>query len=151
MELGSLAAELKMRTSSLDSDKGTQTGRPYSSFIAPSAKESFLAFCTEVLQFDHEDEDDQMATNARDAALALAQSAYANVPNRWTSPRVASDGGGGVRLTWKSGNKELRAVFPAQAGRMQYLYKEQGQEHSMISNFTSTTLCLEFDWLLSTK
>jgi hypothetical protein len=151
MEQGSLSAELKMRTSSLDSDKGTQTGRLYSSFNAPAANESFLAFCTEVLQYNHEDEDDKMAKVARDAALATAQSAYANVPNRWMSPRVATDGGGGVRLTWKFADKELRAIFPADVARMQYLYKEKGEEHSMIPNFTWATLCSQLEWLFSNK
>jgi hypothetical protein len=117
----------------------------------PAAKESFLAFCTEVLQYNKEDEDDQIAESAGAAALAVAQSAFVKVPNRWRAPRVATDGGGGVRLTWKSGGKELRAVFPADIRRMQYLYREQGEEHLMFPNFTAATLCIQFEWLLSNK
>ena len=151
IEQGSLPVELSRRTSSLDSDKVTETGRHWFSWASPAAKESFLAFCTEVLQYNNEDEDDQIAQNARDAALAIAQSAYASVPNKWSSPRVATDGGGGVRLTWRSGEKELRAVFPADERRMQYLYVEHGEKHSMIRNFTAATLCNQFDWLLSKR
>jgi len=149
MEQGSLPVELSRRTSSLDSDKVTEQGRTWFSWASPAAKESFLAFCTMVLQYNNEDEDDQIAENARDAALALAQSAYANAPNKWSSPRVATDGGGGVRLTWRSGEKELRAVFPADARRTHYLFKEHGEEHSIIRNFTSATLSNEFEWLIS--
>jgi hypothetical protein len=152
MEQGSLPTELLQRTSSLESDKGTQIGPWWSSWISSAAKESFLAFCTEVLQFNHEeDEDDQIAQNARDTALAITQRAYTMLPHKWRAPRVATDGGGGVRLTWKSGEKELRAVFPADRRRMQYLYVEQGNTHSMIPNFTAATLCHKFDWLLSNK
>src|SRR6202041_1824651 len=93
MEQGSLPVELSRRTSSLDSDKVTEPGRRWFSWDSPAAKESFLAFCTEVLQYNNEDEDDQIASNARDAALAIAESAYASVPNKWRSPRVATDGG----------------------------------------------------------
>ena len=151
MEQGSLPVELSRRTSSLDSDKDTQIGKPWFSWTSSAAKESFLAFCTEVLQYNKEDEDDQIAPNARDAALAIAQNAFVKLPNRWRAPRVATDGGGGARLTWRSGDKELRAVFPADARRMQYLYLEQGEKHSMIPNFTAVTLCNQFDWLLSHK
>jgi hypothetical protein len=151
MEQGSLPIELERRTSSLDSDKVTQPGKSWFSWTSPAATESFHAFCTDVLQYNNEDEDDQIATNARDAAIAIAMSAYAKVPNRWRAPRVATDGGGGVRLTWRSGEKELRAVFPADARRMQYLYIERGDWHSMIKNFTAATLCNQFEWLLSKR
>ena len=151
MEQGSLPVELSRRTSSLDSDKITESGRHWSSWVPPAAKESFLAFCTAVLQHNNEDEDDQIAENARDAALAIAQSAYAGVPNKWRSPRVATDGGGGVRLTWRSEDRELRAVFPADARRTQYLYKEHGEKHWMFRNFTAATLCSQLEWLLSNK
>ena len=116
-----------------------------------AAKESFLAFCTEVLQFNSDDEDDQMAENARDAALAITESAYTMLPHKWRTPRVATDGGGGVRLTWKSGEKELRAVFPADPARSQYLYLERGDCHTMIPNFTAATLCFQFDRFLSNR
>jgi hypothetical protein len=150
VEQGSLPVELSRRTSSLDSDKVTDEGRRWPTWegsLAP--KESFLAFCTEVLQYNKEDEDDQISRNAGDAALSIAQSAYATASNKWRSPRVATDGGGGVRLTWRSGEKELRAVFPAEAGRKRYLYVEHGEKHSMIRSFTAATLCDKFDWLFS--
>jgi len=151
MEQGSLLLELSRRTSSLDSDKVTQTGPPWSSWALSNDKESFLDFCTEVLQYNKEDEDDQIAPNSRDEALEITEITYSRAPNMWRTPRVATDGGGGVRLTWRLREKEIRAVFPADAQRMKYLYIEQGTEHSMIPNFTAATLCSQFDWLLSNK
>jgi hypothetical protein len=151
IEQGSLSTELSKRTSSLSSDKVTQTTSWRPPLDLSTAKESFLAFCTEVLQYNVEDEDDQIADNARNTALALAESAYAKLPNKWRKPRVATDGGGGVRLTWKSGGREIRAVFPADPRRVQYLYKEEGDVHSMIPNFTSATLCDQLNWLILTK
>jgi len=55
----------------------------------------FPRFLHIVLQYNDEDEDDQIAKNARDAALAIAQGAYARVPNKWSSPRVATMAGWG--------------------------------------------------------
>jgi hypothetical protein len=149
MEVGSLPVDLSRRTSRLDSDKSTEAGQAWTSWDSPSPPESFHAFCTEVLQYNKEDEDDQIAQNARDAALTLTLNTYASVPNKWRSPRIATDGGGGVRLTWKSGDKEMRAVFPASSRRAHYLYSEQGEGHSMIPNFTAATLSQKLDWLLS--
>lgn len=150
MEQGSLPAELLRRTSSLESDKGSQIRR-WSSPLVPSAtKDSFLAFCNEVLQFNNEeDEEDHIASSARDNALTLTEGAYTNLPHKWRKPRIASDGGGGVRLTWRSGEKELRAVFPTDVRRTQYLYVEQGDKHSLIPNFTSASLSYLIDWLYS--
>jgi hypothetical protein len=149
MEQGSLPVELSSSTSSLESDKEPQEGRPWFSWASPATKESFLAFCTELLQFNNEDQDDQLATSARDAALAVAQSAYSQLPNKWRTPWIATDGGGGVRLTWTSREKELRAVFPSDPRRLRYLYAEDADWHQMIKNFTAATLCSQFEWLLS--
>lgn len=151
MEQGSLPVELSSRTSSLETDKVPQDGRPWFSWASPAAKGSFLAFCTELLQFNHEDEDDQIATSARDAALAVAESAYSRLLNKWKAPWIATDGGGGVRLTWMSGEKEIRAVFPSDPQRLRYLYVEDGNGHLMIRNFTAATLCSQFERLFSKR
>jgi len=149
-EQGALPAELSNRTSTLETDKLSWIARWRSPVFLSAAKDSFLAFCSEILQFnDNEDEEDRIAQFARDSALIIAERAFTKLPNKWRKPRVASDGGGGVRLTWKAGDKELRAVIPADSSRMRYLYIEQGEKHSMIRNFTPATLCDQFDWLLS--
>jgi len=147
MEQGSLPVELLSRTSSLESDKVPQEGRPWFTWASPTPKESFLAFCTELLQFNHDDEDDQIAPSARDAALAVVEGAYSKLPNKWRAPWITTDGGGGVRLTWTSRAREIRAVFPSDPRRLQYLYLEDGDWHQMIRNFTAATLCSQFEWL----
>lgn len=151
MEQGSLPVELSSRTSSLDTDKVPQKGRTWFSWALPAAKESFLSFCTEILQYNQEEEneDDQIAQSARDAALTIAESVFSKLPNKWRTPRIATDGGGGVRLTWRSGEKELRAVFPTDQGRAQYLYLEHAETHRLIRNFTAATLCDQFEWLFA--
>lgn len=149
VEQGSLPVELSTRTSSLESGKEQRSKSWRSPLDLSAAKDSFLAFCTEVLQFNNnEDEEDQIATNARDAVLSVTENAYSRLPHKWQRPRVATDGGGGVRLTWKSQGKELRAVFPADNRRAKYLYMEEAGAHSLIPNFTATTLCDQFDWLV---
>jgi hypothetical protein len=147
-ESGRLPAELSRRTSSLESDKYSQVQQWSVPVIASAAKESFIQFCTEVLQFNRQDEDDQIARPARDSALAVTVGAYTQLPQKWRRPRIATDGGGGVRLTWKSSRKELRAIFPADAARTRYLYVEvANSEPYLIQNFTATTLSDQFNSL----
>lgn len=146
-ESGRLPVELSKRTSSLETDKDTQTQQWSVPVIGSAAKESFIGFCTEVLQFNYQDEDDQIVQSARDAALTVAFGAYTQLPQRWRKPRIATDGGGGVRLTWKTDRKELRAVFPADAARPRYLYIQVQDEHSLVRNFTATTLSDQFNSL----
>jgi len=146
-ESGRLPAELSKRTSSLETDKYAQTQQWSVPVIRSAAMESFIGFCTEVLQFNHQDEDDQIAPSARDEALTVAEGAYTQLPQKWRKPRIATDGGGGVRLTWKTDRKELRAVFPADAARLRYLYIEEQGDHILIRNFTATTLSDQFNSL----
>ena len=146
-ESGRLPAELSKRTSSLETDKYTHTQQWSVPVIGSTASESFITFCTEVLQFNRQDEDDQIAGSARDAALMVAVGAYTQFPQKWRKPRIATDGGGGVRLTWKTDRRELRAVFPADGARPRYLYIEVQNEHSLIQNFTATTLSDQFNSL----
>lgn len=146
-EQGRLPAELSIQTSSLQTDKNNRIENWSVPVIESAAKESFIAFCTEVLQFNLEDEDDQIARSARDEALTVTLGAYTQLPQKWRNPRISTDGGGGVRLTWKTGSKELRAVFPADVTRPRYLYIEEQDKHSLIRYFTATTLSNQFNSL----
>lgn len=146
LEQVDISTELTKKTSSLETDKLTQIARQLPLLPCSAAKESFLTYCTEVLQFNNEDEDDdQISEAARDVALNITVDAYTMLLNKWRNPRVATDGGGGIRLTWKSREKELRAVFPADFRRTRYLYAEQGEKHYTIPNFTAATLHNEFE------
>jgi hypothetical protein len=150
-EKGSLPVELSGRTSSLESDKVSYEGRPWVSWAPPAPKDSYLAFCIELLQLNYEDEDDQIDSRARDAALTIVETAFTKLPNKWNAPWITTDGGGGVRLTWASRGKEIRAVFPSSPQRAPYLYIEDGDGHQLIRNFTAATLCSQFEWLSSQK
>jgi hypothetical protein len=145
-----LDSEIAKWTSSAVSDK------PFSLrdlAVSPVLHEgnSFLTFVNEILTFNKsEDDEDQISDDALGIALPLAMGAYGLSPNMWRRPRIATDGGGGVRLTWRAGEKEIRAVFRADMLRSRYLYVEKGEDHSTIKDFTSATLSDRLDWLVST-
>jgi hypothetical protein len=151
MEQSSLPMELAGRTSSSETDKFNRSNYWQAPVLRSGNKESYIAFCGDILHFNDEDEEDQIARNALEAALYTTERAYTRLPNKWRNPRIATDGGGGVRLTWRLGEKEIRAVFPASMRRPQYLYVEGGDVPYTIPNFTSTTLCDKFEWLLLNK
>lgn len=150
IEPSDLVAEISKQTSSSESDRSTQHKYWAASPILRES-ESFLAFLNEILSFNSEDDQDQISDNALKVALFTTERAYVLTPHRWRKPRIATDGGGGVRLTWKAGEKEIRAVFPAEMRRPQYLYVEEGNTHSAINNFTSLTLLDKLNWLVSTN
>lgn len=150
IEQGSLSMEISRRTDSRVSNKPSGESCWLSPLDPSAAKDSFLAFCIEVLRFnlqeENEDEEDKISDEARDAALSITQRAYARMPGSWLTPYVDADGSGGVRLSWKHGNKELRAVFPNSTRRTQYLYWENSEKHWIVPNFTAETLCNGLDW-----
>jgi hypothetical protein len=150
VEQSSLPSELSRRTSSAETDKSTQDNY-WQAPVLRGNKESYVAFCGDILHFNDEDEEDQISIDALKAAMYTLERAFTQLRNRWRNPRIATDGGGGIRLTWRSGAKEIRAVFPASMRRPQYLYVEEGDEHKTIPNFTSTTLRGQFEWLFSSK
>ncbi len=129
--------ELAGRTSSSETDKFNRSNYWQAPVLRSANKESYVAFCGDILHFNDEDEEDQIARNALEAALYTAERAYTQLPNKWRNPRIATDGGGGVRLTWRLGEKEIRAVFPTSMSRPQYLYVEGDDVPYTIPNFTS--------------
>jgi hypothetical protein len=150
IEPSDLDAEITKQTSSAVSDKSFEQ-RDWTVSPVLHDSDSFLSFINEILTFNsEEDDEDQISDDALGAALFTTNGAYAQKPNRWRKPRIATDGGGGVRLTWRAEHRELRAVFPAEMRRPHYLYVEDGEKHSAINNFTSITLWNKLDWLAST-
>jgi hypothetical protein len=150
-EQSSLPLELSRRTSSSATDKNNQTNYWQAPIFRRGNKASYVAFCSEILHFNDEDDEEQISINSLKAAFYTVERAFAQLPNKWRNPRIATDGGGGIRLTWQSGEREIRAVFPASMRRPQYLYIEEGDNHYTISNFTSATLCNQFEWLFPSK
>ena len=67
----------------------------------------------------------------------------------WFRPRLATDGVGGIRMTWARGGAEIRAVVPE--SRLQYLYVEVGCNQEHIPNFDEKTLAGKITKLFSEK
>jgi hypothetical protein len=147
-EQGILAGKLRWRTSSLESDKEPQANVRYPTLEHRENKDSFVAFNVDLLRFEGEDGDEPISQQALDIALFTTESAFVKLRDIWKTPRIATDGGGGLRLTWRKGERELRAVIPADTSRSRYLYVEQGSDHHTVKNFTSMTLCDKVEWLL---
>jgi len=102
----------------------------------------FKAFFQEVkgLQED-ENEDAPPDSHALAEILRLVPFSRNQLAQRWFTPRIAADGFGGVRLTWRKGQTEVRAVISgARTKRRSYLYWEDGDEYYTVSDFTPATL-----------
>jgi hypothetical protein len=65
----------------------------------------------------------------------------------WISPRVATDGNGGVRLNWRFNRRELRAVIPQDDNLPRYLYWEEDSLFNTVENFTPASLWYWMNWL----
>jgi len=151
VEQGSLHTELVGRTSRSETIKSSVSPEWHISAFVPPFDESFLAFCADIFHVtdDIHEDDEPLSKGALWAALQTVGDAVAQLPNQWRRPRITTDGAGGIRLTWRSGGKEMRAVFPANPARQRYLYVEEGEQNKLIPNFNGMTLCNE--WLHSTK
>jgi len=109
----------------------------------------FSAFFQEVRSLqDDTDEDVPPDPQALAEVLRLVPFSRNQMAQRWWSPRIATDGFGGVRLTWHKGQSEVRAVISGtQTARSSYLYCESGEDYKTIPNFTAATLFTELDKL----
>ena len=128
--------------------------RPYSERSSQTLGSSLLnedpvfkTFFQEVesLQKD-EDEDVPPDSHALSEVLRLVPFSRNQLAQRWTPPRIASDGFGGVRLSWQIGQHEVRAVISGgETARENYLYWEDGKTYGTVPNFTPATLFAYLD------
>ena len=109
----------------------------------------FSAFFQEVKALQEDEEEDVPPDfQALAETLRLVPFSRNQLAQRWSPPRVASDGFGGVRLTWQNKQYEVRAVISgAQTARGSYLYWEDDNGYGTIPNFTATTLFMFLDRL----
>ena len=109
----------------------------------------FIRFFQDVKALqDDQEEDVPPDSHALAEVLRLVPFSRNQMAERWSLPRIASDGFGGVRLSWQQGRKEVRAVISgAQTSRSSYLYWEDGNDYGTISNFTAATLFTYLDIL----
>jgi hypothetical protein len=59
------------------------------------------------------------------------------------------DSGGGVRITWKSGDRQVRLVCPATKINPVYIYQESLEGHKSEQNVTAGILAEKLVWLIS--
>jgi hypothetical protein len=150
-EQSALSGELYQRTSTMQSDKVAQSSFSGVSLQRAENRESFLDFYNDLLSLGLDDDDDPVSRHALEVVSYITERAFTYLGMKWIRPRVATDGGAGIRLTWRSGERELRAVVPASPARSQYLYVEEGNQHHTIKNFTSMTLRENLEWLYSNR
>jgi hypothetical protein len=136
-----LASELSMHISSLETTRAPVTDYWWAYLSPENDNTSFLAFYNDVLSLMEGDGDDAPATpHALGLAIDISQKVFARLSTAWRNPVVSTDGGGGVRLRWKTAGKEIRAVIPSRPTRPQYLYVETPDKHYTVKNFTALSL-----------
>lgn len=111
---------------------------------------SALQEAIQALQCDEED-DSPPTDYAFGQVLSLCTDATTLLGHRWRKPRVATDGFGGLRLSWKANDKELRAIVGDQEDKERYLYWEEKEKYGAERNFTGVTLFSYLDSLLQGK
>ena len=109
----------------------------------------FSAFFQEVKSLQNDEEEDAPPdSQALAEVLRLTPFSRNQLAQYWSSPRVASDGFGGVRLTWRKNRREVRAVISGrQTARGSYLYWEDTDGYGTVPNFTAATLFTYLDRL----
>jgi len=143
--------EMLILTSSGKTDKAAVSGTRVFSGLPMGNKDSFITFYRNVVSLEIDDDELPISNYALEIALYTTAQTFAFAGNKWKTPRVSTDGGGGLRLTWRVGEKELRAVIPAIPRHTRYLYIEHGDFHKAINNFTSMTLYEQFTWVSSSN
>jgi hypothetical protein len=115
---------------------------------------SFSAFLQDLLTLMLPDEDspeDLPATSyAVSTALYLTPQARLSLGHRWTRPHVANDSYGGLRMSWVKGDREVRAIVPADSApgtRKRYIYWDAGNKYGSVPSFTPSSLAAWLAWL----
>jgi hypothetical protein len=98
-----------------------------------------------------EDEDAPPTDFAISQTLTLVATSKILLAQRWRTPRVATDGYGGLRLSWKEGQREIRAVITGSRDSERYLYWEDPSGYGSISNFTAVTLFSYLETLIGKR
>jgi hypothetical protein len=99
----------------------------------------YAAFVNDLLSLQFEE--DEYPPSPRVITWILETTVFAKelLAQNWKNPHMTSDDRGGVRLSWRQGDCELRAVVPADiSGR--YLYWQEGAQYGGYPNFGSATL-----------
>jgi hypothetical protein len=107
---------------------------------------AYAAFVDELFSLDHEEDETPPNKDVVDWILESTVLAKKLLAQDWKKPHITSDDEGGVRLSWREGDRELRAIIPANlSGR--YLYWQHANKYGGISNFASATLYSQLRWM----
>jgi len=102
---------------------------------------AYAAFVDDLFSLYREEDETPPCDHVADWVLGSTVLAKRLLAQNWGGPRVASDDEGGLRLSWRAGDRELRAIVPADLSQ-RYLYWQRGTEYGGIPNFGSATLYL---------
>ncbi len=108
---------------------------------------TFQDFVNEVFSLSLDEEERPPAGHVVEQLLQLTPFAKTLLAQEWSQPWITTDGNGGLRLSWRRGTRELRAVLLADRQRERYLYWQDGPEYGAIPNFGSATLFTRLRWL----
>src|SRR5205085_643412 len=81
------------------------------------------------------------------SALSVVIQAYLSMGHHFPRASVAADGGGGIRLTWMNGERNVRLVFSARDPASPYLYHEAGSEYDVVRDVTPPNVEQWLRWL----
>jgi hypothetical protein len=111
------------------------------------ADKSYAEFVNEVFFLSLDEEEAPPSAHVVEQLLQITPFAKTLLAQEWSKPWITTDGSGGLRLSWRRGARELRAVLLADTQQERYLYWQDGSEYGAIPNFGSATLFTRLRWL----
>jgi hypothetical protein len=100
---------------------------------------AFSGFVNDLVSLSYESDESPPSAAVIDWVVESSVLAKKLLAQDWKQPHVTSDDSGGVRVSWREGNKEVRAIVPISLER-RYLYWQDGAEYGGSPNFGSATL-----------
>lgn len=86
------------------------------------------------------DEDSPPTEFAVEEVARLLPLSRIKLGQNWIPPRVSTDGYNGLRLSWRDGRRELRAIISGTPEREHFLYRQDNDQYHAIPSFTPVTL-----------
>ena len=114
----------------------------------------FSQFVQELIQLRIKDEDepeeDLPATSfSVTQAFYLTPQSRLSLAQEWAAPALASDGYGGLRMSWSRGGSEVRVSVPATSAGKRRLYWERGDVYGSVTDVTPVTLTKYLQWMIN--
>ncbi len=110
------------------------------------ADKAYKDFVNELFSLRLDEEEIPPADHVVEQILELTPFAKQLLAQDWSQPWITTDESGGIRLSWRHGSRELRAVLLAEP-RERYIYWQEGSRYGVIPNFVSATLFAWLRWL----